>query len=39
MPNDTKEMKDQINEEKEKLANKKNLSQEDYERLMTSDDD
>lgn len=38
MPNDTQEMKDKLEKDKKK-RNKDNISQEDYERTMTEEDD
>ena len=38
MPNDTQEMKDKLEKDRKK-RNKENISQEDYERTMTEEDD
>lgn len=39
MVNDTQEMKEAIEKEKEEIAKKKRISQEEYERLMIEEDD
>ena len=37
--NDTQEMKEAIEKEKEEIAKKKKITQEEYERIMTKEDD
>ena len=39
MMNDTQEMKEAIEKEKEEIAKKKKITQEEYERIMTKEDD
>lgn len=39
MLNDTQEMKDYLAKEKDKRLNNKNITKEEYERMMTDEDD